>query len=40
AGKSKRLALVAVANKLLKQAFAIAVNNLPYSENFSKKVCF
>lgn len=39
-GKSKRLALVAVANKLLKQAFSIAISNLPYSENFSKKVCF
>jgi transposase len=29
-GKSKRLALVAVANKLLKQAFAITNNNTPY----------
>lgn len=29
-GKSKRLALIAVANKLLKQAFAIATNNTKY----------
>ena len=33
-GKSKKLALIAVANKLLKQAFAIAKNGQPYDENF------
>jgi transposase len=33
-GKSKKLALIAVANKLLKQAFAIARFGLPYDENF------
>lgn len=33
-GKSKKLALIAVANKLLKQAFAIAKSGLPYDENF------
>ena len=33
-GKSKKLALIAVANKLLKQAFAIARSGLPYDENF------
>lgn len=32
-GKSKKLALIAVANKLLKQAFAIAKSGLPYDEN-------
>uniref|UniRef100_UPI000A7F021C transposase n=1 Tax=Lacinutrix himadriensis TaxID=641549 RepID=UPI000A7F021C len=32
-GKSKKLALIAVANKLLKQAFAIAKSGLPYCEN-------
>ena len=33
-GKSKKLALIAVANKLLKQAFAIAKSGIPYDENF------
>lgn len=33
-GKSKKLALIAVANKLLKQCFAIAKSGLPYDENF------
>ncbi|KKN68528.1 hypothetical protein LCGC14_0450190, partial [marine sediment metagenome] len=33
-GKSKKLALIAVANKLLKQAFAIAKSGLPYDENY------
>ncbi|WP_117885449.1 IS110 family RNA-guided transposase [Aureibaculum luteum] len=33
-GKSKKLALIAVANKLLKQAFAIAKSGLPYDEGF------
>lgn len=33
-GKSKKLALIAVANKILKQAFAIAKSGLPYDENF------
>lgn len=32
-GKSKKLALIAVCNKLLKQAFAIVKNGLPYEEN-------
>ncbi|CAM3984869.1 MULTISPECIES: IS110 family transposase [Flavobacterium] len=31
-GKSKKLALIAVANKLLKQSFAIAKSGLPYCE--------
>lgn len=33
-GKSKKLALIAVANKLLKQAFAIAKSNVGYQNNF------
>jgi len=37
-GKSKKLALIAVANKLLKQAFAIAKSELPYDENFVSKL--
>jgi len=37
-GKSKKLALIAVANKLLKQAFAIAKSGIPYDENFVSKL--
>lgn len=37
-GKSKKLALIAVANKLLKQAFAIAKSGLPYDENFISRL--
>ena len=37
-GKSKKLALIAVANKLLKQAFAIAKSGRPYNENFVSKL--
>ncbi|MGV3504105.1 MAG: IS110 family transposase [Adhaeribacter sp.] len=37
-GKAKKLALVAVANKLLKQAFAIANSNQKYSESFISKL--
>ena len=33
-GKSKKLALIAVCNKLLKQAFAVAKSRLPYNENY------
>jgi transposase len=33
-GKSKKLALLAVCNKLLKQAFAIAKSRIPYDENY------
>jgi len=33
-GKSKKLALIAVANKLLKQCFAIAKSGIPYDETF------
>jgi len=37
-GKSKKLALIAVANKLLKQAFAIAKSGRPYDEGFVSKL--
>lgn len=37
-GKSKKLALIAVCNKLLKQAFAIVKKGLPYDENFVSKL--
>ena len=33
-GKSKKLALIAVCNKLLKQAFSIVKNKIPYDANF------
>lgn len=39
-GKAKKLALIAVANKLLKQAFAIATQQVKYNENYSKYICF
>jgi transposase len=39
-GKAKKLALIAVANKLLKQAFAIAKQQTKYQENYSKYICF
>jgi hypothetical protein len=32
--KSKKLALIAVANKLLKQCFAIAKSGRPYDETY------
>ncbi|MBS9774829.1 MAG: IS110 family transposase [Tenacibaculum sp.] len=37
-GKSKKLALIAVCNKLIKQAFAIAKFGLCYDENFVSKL--
>ena len=33
-GKSRKLALLAVCNKLLKQAFSIVNNRIPYDDNF------
>ena len=33
-GKSKKLALIAVCNKLLKQAFAIAKSGLVYDQTY------
>jgi transposase len=37
-GKSKKLALIAVANKLLKQAFAVAKSGRPYDENYRSQL--
>lgn len=39
-GKPARLALIAVANKLIKQAFAVATKNELYQENITKNICF
>ena len=39
-GKPKKVALIAVANKLLKQAFAIAKSDNYYSENSLNFTCF
>ncbi|OOQ56396.1 IS110 family RNA-guided transposase [Mucilaginibacter pedocola] len=39
-GKAKKVALIAVVNKLLKQAFAIAKTNSTYQENYSNIICF
>lgn len=39
-GKAKRLALLAVVNKLLKQAFAVAISGADYDKNYSKNTCF
>jgi len=33
-GKSKKLALIAVSNKILKQAFAVAKSGIPYDSNY------
>ena len=39
-GKAKKLALIAVASKLLKQAFAIGTQKTKYNENYSNYICF
>ncbi|MHB9148285.1 MAG: IS110 family RNA-guided transposase [Candidatus Amoebophilus sp.] len=39
-GKAKKVALIAVVNKLLKQAFAIATKQTVYNENYSTETCF
>lgn len=39
-GKAKKQALIAVANKLLKQAFAIATQKTKYKQNYSNIICF
>lgn len=39
-GKNGKLALIAVCNKLLKQAFAIVKNGTTYNENYMRpKLC-
>jgi transposase len=37
-GKNGKVALVAVCNKLLKQAFAIVKSGQPYQANFTSKL--
>ena len=39
-GKPERVIKIALANKLLKQAFAIAKNKTMFNENYQSKVCF
>jgi len=38
-GKSKKLALIAVCNKLLKQAYAVAKSGLPYDPYYKSSLC-
>jgi transposase len=40
AGKPKKVALIAVANKLLKQCFAVGTKNEIFKHDYSKKICF
>jgi len=37
-GKSKKLTLISVCNKLLKQAFAVAKSGMPYVENYKSRL--
>ena len=37
-GKSKKLALIAVCNKLIKQAYGVCKNDLIYDENHRRKI--
>jgi hypothetical protein len=37
-GKSKKIALIAVCNKLLKQSFAIAKSGIPYDPHYKSKL--
>lgn len=39
-GKPERVIKVAIANKLIKQAFALIKNNQFYNENYQSKACF
>lgn len=39
-GKPERVIKIAIANKLLKQAFAIAKNKTIFNENYQQNVCF
>jgi transposase len=36
--KTKKVALIVLSNKLLKQSFAIAKSGLPYDENYQSKL--
>jgi transposase len=37
-GKNKKLAIIAVCNKLLKQVFAVVTSGVLYQDNYSKKI--
>jgi len=39
-GKPERVIKIAIANKLIKQAFALIKNNQSYNENYQPKACF
>lgn len=39
-GKPEKVIKIAIANKLIKQAFAIAKNETTFDENYSKNICF
>ena len=39
-GKPERVIKIAIANKLLKQAFAVATTKQKYVENYQTNVCF
>lgn len=39
-GKPERVIKIALANKLLKQAFAVAKSNQEYNENYQRNICF
>ena len=39
-GKPERVIKIAIANKLLKQAFAVVKNNMNFNENYVPKPCF
>ena len=39
-GKPERVIKIAIANKLLKQAFAVVTKKQPYDKNYQSKICF
>lgn len=39
-GKPERVIKIALANKLLKQAFAVVTQNQPYDKNYQPNICF
>lgn len=39
-GKPERVIKIAIANKLLKQAFAVATSKQKYIENYQSNICF
>ena len=39
-GKPERVIKIAIANKLLRQAFSVGKNKRYYNENFSQNICF